>query len=602
MSVCWHDSAAAQLGKSNLTKKFYCLCFKATQCTFNLPSVLTTVVDGDDHGGNFLLRPGTALPASSTELLADMQSQLPHLSAQQLLSALRKLAALNCDITFDDPIFQSFCGTYAKRARGLHTHQLVEATRALARLRAPADSLPVAITLQLLRCQLDQLDVRQIMRLDNFVRLFNDIGGHSHLVDALQEALPLAFNMRLPLEFDPDDPHFLGKTLLYACGRAQHPVCIKQLVNALLEYENTLNAHVAADIIVALCDVNCTEKMYPERAQLLRICGDRLAQSLPNLMYGQVARVAGALGPRLRNSHVEYYHEELIDAIGLYATTCEKLWQALKLAQVTWAARYIHCTLATHLKELTEREGEAALNSLWPSNLLVLIECLADAHTVVHTDLLKQLATATLSGRPGDWIRLNVGLSALGHCDDTLLRRALSPQALEHAGVGERAYALAQWEQAALGGGGDRPREECTPLILTELARELGGEDLVARDVRLLNGVVAVSNIISNADGVVCVAEGQILVIESKKHEELNPPAGALLVCVLVLPDEWYSRNGRQARAGARLMEKLTRSAGHATLVVTPEKWASMGPRERGPLLARALRDLCADNGMPLLL
>lgn len=219
-----------------------------------------------------------------------------------------------------DPAFGVLCQNFKKQARALDINETIEATKFLSFLGVPCDSLIVQTLLQLIRCNIDSINIRQIMFLDFMLTRFD---SKNHLVDALKLALPLAFQIHLPLELDNRDLPLLRDMLSYCCTHDLPDRCINNVVTGLLLHDQTIDAQVAKSIIWSLCQINCTEEIFPTRVQLLHICYDILMQSLDTLTYDDVLRTAAKIKGRVLEKHPEYYHEQLMDAIANYVVKNE---------------------------------------------------------------------------------------------------------------------------------------------------------------------------------------------------------------------------------------------------------------------------------------
>lgn len=219
------------------------------------------------------------------------------------------------DSIIRDPTFNLLCQNFKKYARDLDVNETIEAIKVLSFLRVPADTVIVQTLLQMLRCNINLLNLRHIMFLDYILGKYEK---SNHLVDALKLALPLAFQIHLPLELDNQDLPLLKDMLAYCCTRNLPDRCINNVATGLLLHDQAIEAQTAKSIIWSLCQVNCTEERHPTRVQLLHICYDILAMKLDHLSYDDVLRTTAKIKGRIMEKHPEYYHEQLMDAVADY--------------------------------------------------------------------------------------------------------------------------------------------------------------------------------------------------------------------------------------------------------------------------------------------
>lgn len=194
-------------------------------------------------------------------------------------------------------------------------NEAIEATKALSYLKVPVESLVVQTLLQIIRCNINQLNIRHIMFLDFVLNRFD---RRNHLVDALKLALPLAFQIHLPMELDKEDLPLLKDMLAYACSRELPDRIINNVVTGLLLHDQIIDAQTAKSIVWSLCQINCTDTLFPTRVQLLHICCDILTLTLDKLTYDDVLKTAAKIKGRVLEKHPEYYHEQLMDAVAEY--------------------------------------------------------------------------------------------------------------------------------------------------------------------------------------------------------------------------------------------------------------------------------------------
>lgn len=226
-------------------------------------------------------------------------------------------------------------------------NEAIEATKVLSYLNVPVNSLIVQTMLQLIRSNINSLTIRQVMFLDFLLTRFD---AKNHLVDALKLALPLVFQINLPMQLDNQDLPLLRDMLSFCCTHDLPDRCVNNVVTGLLLHDQVIDGQVARSIVWSLCDVNCTEERFPTRVQLLHICYDILSQNLSQLCYDDVLRTAAKIKGRILEKHPEYYHEMFMDAVAGYVVDNDvEFEKALLIGRVL--SRIVSLSYRTHFSE-----------------------------------------------------------------------------------------------------------------------------------------------------------------------------------------------------------------------------------------------------------
>ncbi|XP_047994256.1 uncharacterized protein LOC125232576 isoform X2 [Leguminivora glycinivorella] len=571
----------------------------------------------------------TRLQAAVTAgaVLAAVQSS-PSATAQHMLQALRCLFLLHRAGKFEkepeelikDPGFSMLCQNFKKHARALELNEAIEATKVLSYLKVPVDSLIVQTMLQLIRCNINNLNLRQIMFLDF---LLNQYDTKNHLVDALKLALPLAFQVHLPLEMDNEDLPLLRDMLYYCCAHELPDRCINNVVTGLLLHDQSIDAHAAKSIIWSLCDVNCTEELFPTRVQLLHICFDILSQSLNRLSYDEVLRTAARLKGRILEKHPEYYHEHLMDAIANYVVDKRIPFEkGLLVARVLSRLAHSHLGLVEYLCQEVVANPKTLENAR--TNILFgFINCLSNNNHMPDKEQWEEIRRQ-ISGNPIldakhaalPWVKVCLELASLGHYDDRLLKRVFSREFLDeflsrpdctldylqlltlHEAV--RAFHSEEYqvpEYILEKAKSLYPTHALTEQLQKNLAQAVGAADVVARNVLLPCGIVA--------DVLMCLKNGypvSLPVTDGHKVpvETLNLPEGSLPVCILNFNQGCFSMNSNRLRGTFRLILEILEKQGYAAVAINTRAWLAAPAHERAPYLLREVGYKCAECGLKL--
>ncbi|XP_034833978.1 FAST kinase domain-containing protein 2, mitochondrial-like isoform X1 [Maniola hyperantus] len=568
---------------------------------------------------------------SAGEVLAAVQANLPLLTHRHMLQALRSLFELQKTSKYDknqdtnaiikNPTFSVLCQNFKKHARALETNEIVEAVKVLSYLKVPVDSLIVQTMLQMIRCNINMLNTQQIMFVDFILSQFDE---KNYLVDALKLALPLAFQIHLPLELDNQDLPLLRDMLIYSCSRDLPDRCINNVVTGLLLHDQAINAHMAKSIIWALCQVNCTEQAFPTRVQLLNICCDILTHSLDNLSYDDVLRTAARLKGRILEKHPEYYHQQLMDAIANYVINNNVDFEkGLLVARVLSRIAHTHLALVEYLCQKAASNPETLSNAR--TNIFFgFINCLANNNFTPEPDqwveLRRQISAnpvlnATNAALP--WAKLCLELASLGHYEDRLLNRVFSKEFLDEYLARDnntldylQLLTLYQAVQTfysedyklpenVLERAKDMyPVHSLTGVLVEHLARGLGGPEYVAKNVVLPNGIVS--------DVLVAVKGGypmELPAISSNLKlplQQLNIPQDAIVICIMNFNQGCFSMNSNRLRGPFRLILDILEKQSYATVAFNVNEWLSSPAHERTPYLMREIGYKCGEIGLKL--
>ncbi|KAG6442049.1 hypothetical protein O3G_MSEX002115 [Manduca sexta] len=566
---------------------------------------------------------------SATDVLEAVQANLQQMTPKHLLQALRMLFQLqktgkvthNTDDLIRDPAFGVLCQNFKKHARSIDVNEAIEATKFLSFLGVPVDSLIIQTMLQIIRCEINTINIRQIMFLDFILNRFEE---KNHLVDALKLALPLAFQIHLPLEIDNDDLPLLRDMLAYCCSHDLPDRCINNVVTGILLHNQAIDAQIAKYITWALCQVNCTAEVFPTRAKLLNNCLVIMTQKLHELPYDDILRTAAKLKGRILEKHPEYYNEQLMDGIADYVVKNNlEFDKVLLVARVLSRIAHTHLGLVEYLCQLAV-SNPTTLSNARTNVLFGFINCLSNSNYSPDPDqwneLRRQLSLNPILDAKSftlPWAKMCLELASLGHYEDRLISRVLSQEFLDEY-LSREQNTLDYLQLLTLNEAVktfhtkefkmpqeilDKAKSLYPTSLLSEelersLAQGLGSPEYVVKNVMLQSGIVA--------DALVCLKNGypQKLPRLSGKGkvpiEQLNLPNGGIVVCIMNFKAGCFSMNSNRLRGTFRLILDTLEKQGYATVAINTNEWLNSPPHERTPYLLREISYKCSEIGMKL--
>ncbi|XP_022818033.1 uncharacterized protein LOC111350630 [Spodoptera litura] len=566
---------------------------------------------------------------TAAEVLATVNKNMPTMTHKHMLQALRSLfelqksgnLATEPETLVANPLFGDLCQNFKKHARALDVNEAIEATKVLSFLKVPAESVVVQTMLQIIRCYINMINVRQIMFLDYLLTKFE---GSNHLVDALKLALPLAFQIHLPLEMDSKDLPMLKDMLAFSCTHDLPDRYIDDIVTALLLHDQTIDAHVAKSIIWSLCQVNCTEDVFPRRAQLLHICYDILTQSIRHLRYEEILATAARIKGRILEKHPEYYHEQLMDAIANYMVDHKVCFEkGLLVARIMSRIAHTHLGLIGYLCQQAA-SNSTTLSSARPNILFGFINCLSNNNFTPEEPQWEDIKLQIFRNPAFDgnnsalpWAKICLELASLGYYDDRILKKVFSKENIsdfsdKENNVLDYLQLLTLYEAVRSFHDEDYtlptdlhdklksvyPVHGKTDLLEEHLAIGLGGPGYVVKNVVLPNGFIA--------DCLICLKAGypiefQVAAGDLKVPVEyLNIPKDCVPICVLNFQPGCFSMNSNRLRGTFRLVLDILESQGYMPVAVNVSEWLSAPAHERTPYLLREVGYKCGEIGMKL--
>ncbi|XP_037876302.1 uncharacterized protein LOC101745283 isoform X1 [Bombyx mori] len=561
------------------------------------------------------------------DVMGLVQSNLPQMTDQHMLQALRSLFQLqknsnieNSEAVIKDPAFGLLCQHFKKHARQLDVNETIEAMKVLSYLGVSVNSLIVQTLLQIIRCEINSIGIRQIIFLDFILHRFKE---KNHLVEALKMALPLAFQIHLPLEIDNDDMQLLKDMLAYCCHHNLPDRCINNVVAGLLLHDQ--DPASARSIVMYLSYVNCTEEVYPTRANLLKGCFSVLAENMDDLQYNEVVKVASRVKSRILDKHPEFYHEQMLDAMGDYVIKHKVGFEkALLIARIFSRIAHTHLGLVQYLCELAA-SSPTTLSEARTNILFGFINCLSNMNYIPPPpqwqEIQRQITTnAVLDSNNSilPWPKVCLELASLGIYKDKVIKHVFSEEFLndyfsrDHNkildymqlfilriatktlhGVEYELSTDVMKETIAM-----YPVSALTDDVEVYLARGLGAPEYVTKNVIMPCGIIS--------DLLICLKGGYPVPInrnctDTKVHfEQLQLPSDALVVCILNFKEGCYSMNSNRLRGSFRLILDILEKEGYVTVGINVSQWLNSPGHERTPYLMREIGYKCGEIGIKL--
>ncbi|XP_044729631.1 uncharacterized protein LOC123292981 [Chrysoperla carnea] len=210
------------------------------------------------------------------------------------------------------PSFEKLCLVLRKRSRDLEITELLEVLKTVTYVGVNSNSTITQILLQLLRHQINNLSLQQIIFLQFILNKFTS----NPLVDALKIALPIVLDINLRTKIDTTNLNELSHLLQFASKNQISKENIDYIINVLISHD-IQNIHMAKSIVWSVCDLPVEDVAYEK---LLKKCLDLISKDLSQLKCTEVDTTLSKLAQRFssRNNAVWFYHEKFANSCAEY--------------------------------------------------------------------------------------------------------------------------------------------------------------------------------------------------------------------------------------------------------------------------------------------
>lgn len=192
----------------------------------------------------------------------------------------------------------------------IEVYDTVDALKVITYMGAPSNSTIVQVLLQLIRHNVNDLSLQQIIFLDFLLSHHESVP----LVEALRLALPMVFEIQFPIKVDRDNLTQLVECFQYVSKKDVSERCIEAHVKYLLRYKEDMDAKSTMSIIWSICEMKADEFFEP----LLTKAINSLILNIDSLSYSEIETTLSKLLKKYTPVLKFYYSETLCDVAANY--------------------------------------------------------------------------------------------------------------------------------------------------------------------------------------------------------------------------------------------------------------------------------------------
>ncbi|KAJ8924042.1 hypothetical protein NQ315_006819 [Exocentrus adspersus] len=534
------------------------------------------------------------------------------LNSKHIMQALRSLFDLQKDRSSEvsakdiirHPDFERICRKLKSQSGVIELNETIEALKIVSYVGVPSNSTIVQVLLQLIRQNINSLNLPHIMFLDFLLQHFKS----SPLVDALKIALPIVFEIQLPIKMDREDASHLAEYLHFASKTRLGDATIDTIVKALYNLNEQFDAKTARSIIWSICDMEPNDVFEP----LINKAVNDLIVNIDNVPYSDLETTLGKMVRMYSKRYPFYYNEVFADTCANYIIDHDLGFENAthllrKLGRVTHINKYLLDYVSKKAQEdhsCVEYADAVMIYSIAISTSLC-------NYRPVHWENLKSLiikkkSLASTDRRQIIWIRFAASLCLLDIYKIDVLTKALNPGYLDslfkkgYMSDFENYFTI--WYSIKL----NRP-ELCDILpdkfnpekvihnmrdipdfpLEASLQKGLGAEQYVTTNLVSKKGYIVDHAILFRKGGYPVAINNEE---KPRFVEDIETNADNELLLIMALRPIHYTINTKVLKESMSLAIKILEMDGHSVLPINLEAWESLSEFEKIPYLMQQIR------------
>lgn len=208
------------------------------------------------------------------------------------------------------PDFEKICRNIKRYSGVIQLSDAVDSLKALAYVDVSAKSNITQTLLQIVRGNINHLSIPQILFLDFLLKSFDQ----TPLVEALQIAIPMVFEINLPVKLNDSNPEQMAECFQFAVNKRLSMDTINFLQRKLEEYPGEFDASTAQRVINAICSLPRDESYE----NLLRRVSTDMVVNIDDIAIIKIEICLNRLAHKFSNKYPFYYQEVIFDTCANY--------------------------------------------------------------------------------------------------------------------------------------------------------------------------------------------------------------------------------------------------------------------------------------------
>uniref|UniRef100_A0A336MCK0 CSON009559 protein n=1 Tax=Culicoides sonorensis TaxID=179676 RepID=A0A336MCK0_CULSO len=235
------------------------------------------------------------------------------LSSEQTITCLRSIfnhqkqsnTIMKSSDVIKHPVFENLCNDLRRHCRNLTLNDTIDALKILSFLKISPNSRIMTSLLSLIKYQINDVTLAHLIFLDFLLRKMQK----TPLTEALSIALPMIFQIQLPLKLDPENIREVNDCLAFVTRNAVSEQCKTNIVTTLTLHGEDLTALEAAFTIKQMCELKPYNSNYDK---LISNCFAVLNKNFHDLYFSTIDSILTKVVDRYNYHDQIFYDEEFM--------------------------------------------------------------------------------------------------------------------------------------------------------------------------------------------------------------------------------------------------------------------------------------------------
>lgn len=261
-------------------------------------------------------------PLQLLDSVALSKSEVNGMSAEQFMRTLHTLFGLHkatkdsisADQIIGHPSFMILCRKLRRIAPSMDVSSNLNALKIVNYLKIPANTELSLVLVSLIRYQINDLSLQEIVYAEF---LLNQLKPRLEKAEAIKAALPVLFEIQLPIQFDPENTAENIELLKFATSNAFSPKTVGMIANALSAKLGQMKVEERKEILRILC---AAPNVPTTASYLWKSSLTRNAKMIGKMDLSELLRTTGLIvrkcqaEPIFYNNRVEHYLEKCVQS------------------------------------------------------------------------------------------------------------------------------------------------------------------------------------------------------------------------------------------------------------------------------------------------